>query len=294
MSSIDPILARIRVTATVFHNGHYCGSWAVDTSGSDNMSFHVVTHGQCCLQIGETKTVLSAGDAVFFPNDSEHTLCATTDEFADVNASKPLSMQEPMADDAVALVCGYFKPQSPIFNALSAYFPDVIIIRRDESKDSAALIDLMITEAKRAEINSNGLLDRFADCLFYLLFRDHLPIDKGLFAALSHPKLEKAMQLIHADSAQAIDLESMAATAGMSRSTFTTLFKETLGQSPKEYLTQWRMTQAYEWLVEQGISTYEAALKTGYENEASFSKAFKRVMGVGPGAVRLKQRQPSS
>ena len=46
------------------------------------------------------------------------------------------------------------------------------------------------------------------------------------------------------------------------------------------------MTLAYRWLADEGISTYEAALRCGYESDASFSKAFKRIIGSGPGEVR--------
>jgi len=46
------------------------------------------------------------------------------------------------------------------------------------------------------------------------------------------------------------------------------------------------MTQAYRWLADEGITTYDAASRCGYESESSFSKAFKRVVGVGPGEVR--------
>ena len=288
MSSLDSILARMRVRATVFHNGHYCGGWSVDTSGTKNMNFHVVTHGQCYLQTGDIKTLLTTGDAVFFPNDARHTLLANPQVETEVNSVKSMPMQEPMEKDAVALVCGYFEPQTPFFSSFSNYFPEVIILHHNESKDSGVLINLLITEAKRAEQNNNALLDRFADCLFYLLLRDHCSKEDGLFAALSHPKLGKAMNLIHNSSGASLTLDAMAKAAGMSRSAFANTFKETLGQSPKEYLTQWRMSQAYDWLAEEGMSTLEAAIKSGYENEASFAKAFKRVIGMGPGSVRTK------
>ena len=288
MSSLEPILARMHVRATIFHNGHYCGGWAVDISGTKKMTFHVVTHGQCYLQTKDITIQLTKGDAVFFPNDAKHKLLPNLDEKTTANSIDSCSMQEPMEPDSVALVCGYFESQTPFFNSLSIYFPDAIILHHHESKDSGTLINLLIAEAKRADQNNNALLDRFADCLFYLLLRDHAPKEEGLFAALSHPKLAKTMHLIHTSSAKPITLESMAQEAGMSRSAFASLFKETLGQSPKEYVTQWRMTQAYEWLSKDGISTFEAAINCGYENEASFAKAFKRVIGIGPGAVRMK------
>ena len=288
MKSLDPILARIRVRATICLNGHYCGGWAIDTSGTQRMAFHVVTHGQCYLKVEDRITQLNTGDAVFFPNDSKHLLIANPQVEMEANTIASRSMKEPMQDDTVALVCGHFEPQTPFFKSFSRYLPNVIIFKHAEGCDGSAIVDLLISEAKRANESSNALLDRFADCLFFLMLRDHHQQDDGLFAALLNPKLEKALQLIHESSSDTVTIDLMAQTAGMSRSAFATLFKETLEQSPKEYLTQWRMNQAYEWLAEDGISTFDAAIRSGYENEASFAKAFKRVIGMGPGAVRAK------
>ena len=285
---IDAVLARFRVRAKIFHNGQYCGSWAVDTSGSKNMNFHLVTRGECWLLLDGQSTLLKAGDAIFFPKDAKHALRSSVEDETKVNSVQSQAMNLPHGTDSVGLVCGYFEPLTPMFRAMSDHFPELIVLRRGDSAISTALIVLMISEAKRAGLSNSVLLDRFADCLFFLLLRDHLSEEEGLFAALNHPKLEKVMSLIHAESETPISLEDMVDVAGMSRSSFSSLFKQVLGQSPKEYATQWRMTQAYEWLSEGGVTTLEAALRSGYENEASFAKAFKRVIGVGPGAVRAR------
>ena len=46
------------------------------------------------------------------------------------------------------------------------------------------------------------------------------------------------------------------------------------------------ITLAYRLFADEKVSTLEAALKCGYENESSFSKVFKHIVGMGPGAVR--------
>ena len=287
-NDLDSILAKLHVKAEVFHSGQYCGGWAIDTSGSENMTFHIVTEGECFLEIGEFGTSLAKGDAVFFPKDGAHILKASASDTTAVNTTESIALSESAEFGSVGLVCGFFKPLTPIFGALSEHFPEVIVLRHDQSKDSAVLINLMISEAKTSDINNSALLDRYADCLFYLLLRDHLPEETGLFAALSHPKLKNVINLIHSSEGDAISVEHLAEVAGMSRSRFASLFKTVVGQSPKEYTRQWRMTRAYQWLSEEGVTTLEAAMRCGYENEASFAKAFKRVIGIGPGAIRTK------
>jgi AraC-like DNA-binding protein len=68
----------------------------------------------------------------------------------------------------------------------------------------------------------------------------------------------------------------------MSRSTFAFKFKETVGASPMEYLTRWRMLLAGDRLTNSGDPVSVIALSLGYESESAFSTAFKRVMGCSP------------
>lgn len=65
----------------------------------------------------------------------------------------------------------------------------------------------------------------------------------------------------------------------MSRTNFANKFKELANQSPINYLTEWRMSLAYSALQLTKDTILSIALEFGYQSEASFSRAFKRVMG---------------
>ena len=75
-NALNQLLGALNVQTNVFHNGQYCGMWALDTSGSQLMNFHVVTKGQCVIQVGQQKFNLSTGDAVFMPSDARHRITA--------------------------------------------------------------------------------------------------------------------------------------------------------------------------------------------------------------------------
>lgn len=61
------------------------------------------------------------------------------------------------------------------------------------------------------------------------------------------------------------------------------------------YLTQWRMQVASGMLRDTNAKLTEVAGSVGYDSEAAFSRAFKRVAGVSPGAWRRdRQVQPGS
>lgn len=286
MNALNHLLATLNVVANVYHNGQYCGMWALDTSGSRTMSFHIVSKGQCYVRVGDALLTLNTGDTIFFPSDASHRVSNAKYSDIPVNMAESRPMTIDLEEDTTGLVCGNFGHDHPLFMRLLKQLPDHILIRADQNQASQSIVQLMLTEAKNIDDNTSLLLNRLADCLFYVLLRDHLDTTTGIFVALNHPHLSKALDLIHNHTDKNFTLDELAAAAAMSRSAFSSTFKSIVLQSPIEYVTQWRMTQAYRWLADEGISTLSAALRCGYDNEASFSKAFKRIIGIGPGQAR--------
>ena len=104
----------------------------------------------------------------------------------------------------------------------------------------------------------------------------------GWLFALADTQMRAAIHAMHDDPAHRWTLQAMAVRAGMSRTTFTLKFKETVGASPMEYLTRWRMMVAGDRLTNSSDSISAIALALGYESESAFSTAFKRIMGCSP------------
>ena len=86
-------------------------------------------------------------------------------------------------------------------------------------------------------------------------------------------------------------MEQLSAGAGLSRSSLYERFVHFIGQPPMQYLTQWRLQLAAVRLRDTQAKLIEVALDVGYESEAAFSRAFKRALGVAPGAWRRHERQ---
>ena len=104
----------------------------------------------------------------------------------------------------------------------------------------------------------------------------------GWLFALADRQVSAALSAMHAHPGRRWTIESLAGEAAMSRSSFALKFKRTVGASPMDYLTRWRMMLAADRLATAGASIAELAPALGYESESAFSTAFKRVMGCAP------------
>ena len=79
-----------------------------------------------------------------------------------------------------------------------------------------------------------------------------------------------------------INLETMAAEAGLSPSHFSRLFKQTIGTSPHQFVMRYRVERAKEMLKELGRPKIDIALSCGFADQAHFTRVFKQIEGITP------------
>ena len=121
---------------------------------------------------------------------------------------------------------------------------------------------------------------------------DALPNDaRGWLSGLRNVHVGAALALMHARPAEPWTLERLAREVGLSRSVLADRFMHYVREPRMHYLTRWRMQLAARLLERQGSSIAQVAEEVGYESEAAFNRAFKKVVGLPPGAWR-KSRQP--
>ncbi len=277
---IRDVLGALHLSATVLSHQRYCGSWNLSTAGSRKCAFHLVTHGVCWLHLKDRGPMrLEAGDVAMFPHDAWHNLCGS---------AAPAS--SPMADD-VSITCGYFEFARPGRNPLLDALPEVVIVSgRDPEKNRLAqVIGLLAAEANAAQSGGAYVLDKLAEAMFAMIIRAHLEsgeLKKDFLAALADPRVGRVLGAIHREPDHAWRIESLASVAGMSRTAFVESFAALAGMPPMQYVAEWRMRRAAALLKDPGQSVGAVATQLGYRSEAAFRRAFKRVEGVAPGALR--------
>jgi len=110
----------------------------------------------------------------------------------------------------------------------------------------------------------------------------------GWLQGMKDPQIGRSLALMHSEPGQPWDLESLARSIGLSRAVFAERFARLMGDSPKSYLTGWRMHLASIWLKEDRLTLAETADRLGYGSEAAFSRAFKRRFGMAPGGLKRR------
>ncbi len=141
-------------------------------------------------------------------------------------------------------------------------------------------------------VGSATVMARLADAGTTMIIRDWAEGDDGTssgwIAAMRHPGLAQALVAIHARPGEKWSIGRLAEVAAMSRSSFSEKFARVVGISAAAYLAEWRMELARRILADRGRSIAEMAMEVGYTSEASFSRAYKRLVGTLPGSARGK------
>jgi AraC-like DNA-binding protein len=165
--------------------------------------------------------------------------------------------------------------------------PPIVHIRRES--DKAAMrwsLERMREELRDPQPGGSLIAQQLAYMMLIQALRLHLSdaasAGPGWLSALSDKHMSTAIASMHNDPGYPWTLQSLAERVGMSRSVFALRFRETVGVTPMEYLTRWRMLLAGERLENSSDSLSAIAQSLGYESESAFGKAFRRVMGCSP------------
>jgi AraC family transcriptional regulator, alkane utilization regulator len=302
---VSEVLRSVRVRSTVWCRSELRAPWGFGTDAHGSAAFHVVTAGRCWLQVeGDgAQRELAAGDLVVLPTGRRHWLRddpATPAPGLDrLLASHPLDGRRRLRAGGrgprTALLCGGFALEDTGTRPLLEALPPVIHVQGVRGRPLpwvAATLRLLSTEVGATAPGSEAVVSRLADALLAQALRVAVagPPDAGNGAqapgALRDPQIAAAVRLIHSQPQRPWTVGQLAAEVALSRSAFAARFHQLVGEPPMRYLIRARLGHAAGLLHSTDSSLAEIARRTGYGSEFSFSRAFKRVFGVPPGAYR--------
>jgi AraC-like DNA-binding protein len=266
--------------------------------------FHALTAGRALLESADGEvTLLRPGDFSLVPHGEGHVLRSERG----VPAPGVLELELESVSDRyeilrhggggapATMICGAVRFDHPAARNVVEVLPTAIHIEPSGSAQlerMQATLRLMAAEARELSPGGEAVITRLADILVVQAIRSWLETDPaartGWLGALQDSQIGRAIALIHREPERPWTVASLARELAMSRSALAARFKEVVGEPVMQYVARWRMQLAVSALRDDGTTVGELASQLGYRSEAAFARAFKRVVGVPPGAVRRR------
>jgi AraC-like DNA-binding protein len=296
---LSQLLLRLTVTSTVYCLSDMSSPWGFRVAARPRPAFHLLTSGTAWLEVdGDAEGVrLQSGDLVILPRGNGHQL-------RDSQQSRVLWLDDILADtppvqgrlrhggggERAELICGGFAIDQLTARPLLEGLPEVVHLRGHEGRSPewlSGLIRMISVEMASNGPGAEAVVSRLTDALLAQALRNHLLESDGASPSpVSDAQVARALRIMRERPAERWSVPRLAAAVGLSRSAFAERFRSATGESPIQSLTRYRLSQAASYLRTSDAGVGEIARRTGYDSEASISKAFRRQYGTSPGAYR--------
>ncbi|MEH6577780.1 MAG: AraC family transcriptional regulator [Amphritea sp.] len=266
MDQLSVILERFSINANVFFSGKLCGFEDFSEDGKQYGHLHLLKSGRLTLiHVTGEKTELTRPTVMFVPRGVQHRFI-------------------PDKSDLPQLVCANISYQDNFRNPLVAALPQLLLFPLDDSELLSSAARWVFDEAFSDRCGRRVMIDRLCDIFLIQVLRHVLEqgsIDHGMMAGLSHPQLAKVLMAIHEQPQHHWTLDTLAEQALMSRSKFAEVFRNVVGQTPGDYILDWRVSIA-QGLLKKNKSVALVANEVGYENGSALARVFRKKTGLSP------------
>ncbi|MCU0653895.1 MAG: AraC family transcriptional regulator [Polyangiaceae bacterium] len=261
-----------------------------------SIGFHVVTAGHVYLHGGslEQPVRLQTGDAALMARGQDHVVSTearlkrgqlrrVTSRWGEAGQGAPA--EQPVASVVSGAYQLWNAPVHPLFREL----PDWYVVRAEQRprlNPMGLAIALLGEEASKPDLGSETLVHGLLDVIFTYLLRE-IVVHRGLSGAsfcqaIQDTQVRQVVERMHQDCAHPWTLEDLARSAGLSRTGLAERFRASMGDTPLSYLRSVRMQRAMRLLSESEATLEAVAAEVGYQDAFSFSRVFKKTVGVPP------------
>lgn len=266
--------------------------------------YHYVLEGRMALSVeGGPALEVGAHQAVVLPHNDVHRMGSNLM----VSAVPSHDLIQPAADGGLAeiryggggaccrLICGFLGCRHTPGNPLLAALPPVLHLDTLEGVAAEWIrssFNFAAAEMAAGRVGSATVLAKLSELLFVEAIRRYLgtlPAERtGWLAGLNDPFIARALAFIHSRLSEQWTVDALAREVGVSRSVLADRFTRLIGISPMHYLACWRLQVAAQRLSSSHEAMAQIAFEVGYESEAAFSRAFKRLFGAPPATWRKR------
>ncbi len=307
----DPLgetLHLLRLAGTLYCRAELTAPWGIDVPPlAGMMTLQIVTAGHCWLEVeGAEPLLLRQGSLTLIPHGTSHRV--RSDPQADVEPLFELPVEKVSDRYEIMrhggggafthITYGVVHFDHVAGQRLIDLLPKVLQIDSWNEEDGSWLqstLRFIAREASALRPGGETVITRLADILVIQAIRawlDSAPeANRGWLAALRDDQIGRALALIHRTPERDWSVAMLAKESGMSRSAFSARFTDLVGTPAMRYLAQWRLQLARAHLQETSEPLSVLAGRFGYQSEAAFCRAFKRMFGAPPGSLRRPASQ---
>jgi len=280
MDVLSDLLRSLRVSGTVYHCDQLKAPWTKEFFDTTAGSFHQIRRGGCWVATEGLVEHLGPGDFIFLAPGQDHTLSS--------HAPGETSLA---TDPDTLLLCGYCEFTNEVDSPMANLFPSISVIRDEvlqREKWLKSILSQLSSEYLSLQPGSQLTVNKLTEVMMVELIRMNFGRDEQspLMRALADSHISDSLSHLHNDLARSWTLDILAKEVGMSRAGFAKKFKELVGSSMFDYLSQLRVQRAKELLIDTNYSLHEVANHIGYESDLAFTRTFKKRVGVTPTAYR--------
>jgi AraC-like DNA-binding protein len=319
---LSDVLRAVRLTGAVYFDFELSSPWVAEAPPSREIAgkvmpgaqrvieYHLIARGACWGHaVGQEPFRLREGDLIVFPQGDAHVLSSAPgmraapdmSVFARPSAALPIVYElGGGGPDRARVICGFLGCDERPYNPLLTALPNVIHLSAAGPHATTGwlttLLNIAVKESGSERAGGENVLARLSELMFVEAIRQYLetlpPAQTGWLAGLRDPVVGQALAALHGEASEAWTVERLARLVGLSRSVLAERFTELVGHPPMQYLALWRMQLASRLLAEGG-QVAAVAGAVGYESEAAFSRAFKKLVGQAPATWR-RQTAPAA
>ena len=306
MDPLSDVLSLVRIRSYWSLGFEWGGDWWLQFGEYEGIRIYAVVFGECWLSVEGVPEPIHGrtGDCLLLPSGrpfrvgSDLALPPVDALTLLVETGKGGITTYNGGGDFLG-IGGHFTLAGDQASLLVELLPPILHIRKES--DKAVLrwtLDRLRQELHEPQPGGSLAAQQLATMLLIQTLRVHMAEGAsggvGWLFALADKPMRMAITAMHDNPAHRWTLQSLAERVGMSRTTFAVKFKETVGKSPIEYLTHWRMLLAGDRLANSGDPISVIAPSLGYESDSAFSTAFKRIMGCSPRQYGRGRASPST
>jgi AraC-like DNA-binding protein len=318
MDALSDALRIMRLRGGVFMQGQFVDPWCISVKvlpascspylgdTAHVIPYHFVVEGHLRVRMEDgLEFELGPGDSVMFPRNDLHLLGS--------DVSRPPVPSRDIVEHPVEggldsiilgegrprtrIVCGFLGAEEVHRNPVVDALPAVLRLNVRDHSSAEWIQSTFQYAAERiaaGRLGSEVVMSKLSELLFIEAIQHYTESltgeEVGWLAGLKDRFVSRAMTLLHARISESWTLDDLARDVGLSRTALAARFCQVLGVPPMRYLTNWRIHVAAYELINSSKSISQIAPEVGYRHEASFTRAFTRMMGMPPAAWRRQHK----